>query len=210
MLTVLLSPLSSLVSPSKHGSTSPAPPPPTKAFAKPTYLGLLSSKSKLSSQDASSPGSPNVMVTPADHPLSQYDSGKDSMTCSDASGHSNSSETQPANMIELDSPVYSSLATKTIAGVRDYASEFDPLIRQSISHDSLFDSKCPSASQAFSASPTPTPTHHHYSHHRSSLEGSYEGSPSSSGVWTSSTMNSTNIPFNTQTSTSPKGSHSKV
>lgn len=195
------------VSPSKLGSTSPGPAPLSKAATKPTYLSLLSSVSKLSPHDASSPGSPNVMVTPADHPLSQYDSGKDSMTCSDASGHSNYSESQPANMIELDSPVHASLATKLIPGVpADYVPEFDPLIRQSISHDSLFDSKyaTSTSSQAFSASPTPTPTHHHYQH-RTSLEGSYEGSSGSSGIWMSSSTNQSNHQYGSQTSTSPKG-----
>lgn len=200
---------SSTVSPSKFGSNPSAPmvptvpAPPSKAVSKPKYLSLLP-KSKFSSHEVSSPGSPNVTVTPAEHPLSQYDSGKDSMTCSDASGHSNSSENQPANMIELDSPS-SGVPTRMISGVPDYAPEFDPLvIHQSISHDSLFDSKY-SHPSAFSISPTPVPAHN-VPHHRSSLEGSYEGSTCSSGVWTSSNMSPSGYhQYNSQTSTSPKG-----
>ena len=115
---------------------------------KPTHLGFLTTK--VSPQDSSSPGSPNVTITSAEYPFLTmtpaelahpefshnllYDSGKDSMTGSDASGHSNSSETQP-DMIKLNSPLQITLMT---SGKNDYIAEFDPItIRSSISHDSL-------------------------------------------------------------------------
>ena len=69
-----------------------------------------------------------VTVTPADpqpHPLlSQDDSGKESMTCSDASGHSICSET--AHLIKLDSPDYP-LARNIDSSMASIAAQFDPV-----------------------------------------------------------------------------------
>lgn len=85
-----------------------------------------------------------MTVTPAEQNISrqlacQYDSGKDSMTCSDASGHSNCSEIQP-NMIKLDSLVNLPTTRTRLSSCIDFiAAEFDPL-RPSLSHDSLLES----------------------------------------------------------------------
>ena len=167
--------ISSTATPSQM-STSLAPPPapshpstlsssPHPPHLKPSHLGLLnpkiSSKKGVNSQDSNSPGSPNVTVTPAEqHPLRhlpyQYDSGKDSMTCSDASGHSNSSE-KP--MIEFDSPVHFPIISRMSSCIDYIAREFDPL-RQSTSQDSLLESA--NQDRVITTSPTLTPTFHHH------------------------------------------------
>ena len=173
-LPSLVPPSHTMMSRSSSQSTSPHPPPPSPSPSaapplKPSQLGLLNpknvkKKAGMASQDCNSPGSPNVTVTPAEqNPLRQfpyqYDSGKDSMTCSDASGHSNSSE-KP--MIELDSPIHFPIASGSkarLSGCIDYiAAEFDPL-RQSTSQDSLLDST--TQDRVLTTSPTLTPTFHH-------------------------------------------------
>lgn len=179
--TPILAPATSILTPASSA--------PTKPVTKPAFLALSFNKSKLSSQETNSPSSPNVTITPAEHPLSQYDSGKDSMTCSDASGHSNCSE----SLIKLDSPVYTQPSTKgTVSGMADYiAAEFDPL-RTSISHDSLLTAA--SGPQGISSSPTPTPARYH-----NSQEGSYERG--SAGQW----MNTDTFQWGgSASSTSPK------
>ncbi len=152
-------------------SSSFISPTSVPIIRKPNFLGLQTSKVKMTSQDhnsGNSPSSPNVTITPAEHPLNQYDSGKDS---SDASGHSNSSETHP-DMIKLDSPIHAPTARSRLPSGAEYvAAEFDPL-RPSISHDSLLFESKNTAFHHISASPTPTPIvqhqHQQHHHHRSS------------------------------------------
>ena len=114
--------------------------------------GLKQSTKLHTRHDSNSPGSPNVTVTPAEDGVNrqlglQYDSGKDSMPCSD---HSNGSESQP-DLIKLDSEQQQQLL-RVSSG---YHPEFDPLlsIPQSTSNDSLFD---PQPSYKL-VSPTPIP-----------------------------------------------------
>lgn len=114
---------------------------------KPFHLGLSQAKKK-SSNINSNPGSPtcNVTITPADEAPKKlsFDSGNNSMTNSDASGHSAHSELYSGSpMINLDSPI--GALSKDVFQL----AEFDPLIiRQSISHDSLlFDSYHPQSSR---------------------------------------------------------------
>ncbi len=87
-----------------------------------------------STVDSNSPGSPMMTITTAEGHSLQYDSGKDSISCSDAS---NSSQ----QLIKLDSPPATEM-NKTF----ELFSEFDPLrlrqsisdpLQQSLSNDSL-------------------------------------------------------------------------
>lgn len=114
---------------------------------------------------SNSPGSPNVTITPAEDGVSrqlglQYDSGKDSMTCSD---HSNGSESQP-DLIKLDSEQQQLLKV----GSGYHLAEFDPLltIKPSVSNDSLFES------QTKMVSPTPTPSSSAHQQHQHQQLGS--------------------------------------
>ena len=129
-------------------------PGPLEGLKQPTKLHT--SHDVAGSNSPGSPG-PNVTVTPAEEgnnrQLSlQYDSGKDSMPCSD---HSNGSETQP-DLIKLDSEQQQQLL-RVSSG---YHPEFDPLlsITQSTSNDSLFDPQPQSANYKVSPTPIPLPT----------------------------------------------------
>ena len=113
--------------------------------------GLMQPKLPHTSHEvgSNSPGSPNVTVTPAEDGISrqlglQYDSGKDSMTCSD---HSNGSESQP-DLIKLD-PEQQQHRLKVASGYN--LAEFDPLT-QNGSNDSL----CESQTKVVSPSPIPS------------------------------------------------------
>lgn len=134
---------------------------------KPIHLGLSQGKKKRSSQD-SNPSSPNVTITPAEEGakpfLQLFDSGNNSMTGSDASGHSAQSEALPGSpMINLDSPIAVPTGRKG-SGTFNFVqvAEFDPLIRQSVSHDSLlFDPyhiQSSDSPRLLSTSPTPAQT----------------------------------------------------
>ncbi len=133
---------------------------------KPFHLSLTQTKKKLSS-GSNNPDSPtcNVTITPADDSPKKlcFDSGNNSMTNSDASGHSAQSELYSGSpMINLDSPIVP--VSKDIFQL----AEFDPLIRQSISHDSLLfdpyhplssrDSNSVSSTHLLPASPAATTT----------------------------------------------------
>lgn len=201
------SPTYVVYAPVRMGNTPPSgssvqAPVPTK----PTCLGLKGKFTPSVHDAASSPGSPNVTITPAEQqqqfglPFGQmYDSGKDSSITT--SEYSNSSETQP-DMIKLDSPVHPPSVTKystapgssSGSGGMDHIAMFDPL-RPSISHDSLL---CDSKHTPYHiASTSPTPTPNQQQQHRNSLEGNTDY------YWTGS--GPTNVQFNTQHSTSPKG-----
>lgn len=124
----------------EHGSALPN---------KPFHLSLSQAKKHSSGSNPSSPTC-NVTITPAEDGPKKlcFDSGNNSMTNSDASGHSVHSEMYYGSpMINLDSPI--APVPKDIFQL----AEFDPLVRQSISHDSLlFDPYQPQSSRDSSAS----------------------------------------------------------
>ena len=106
------------------------------------------------------------------------------MTGSDASGHSAQSEALPGSpMINLDSPVAVPTGSKC-SGTFNFVqvAEFDPLVRQSVSHDSLlFDPYLVQSSDSprrLTTSPTPPQTVGGVQRQQSqSSLKSYQGSP---------------------------------
>lgn len=164
--------------------------------SKPIHLGLSQARKKRTSQD-SNPTSPNVTVTPADDgskPFLQLcDSGNNSMTGSDGSTHSAQGEALPDSpMINLDSPVPVTTESK---GSFDFmqVAEFDPLSRQSISHDSLlFDQASTNDSPRVVPMASPTPSQTAVTLHRQPSQSSLrsnQGSPRDSIITDSANFN---------------------